>query len=68
MKKDVYKLDARVTVLFSQAQVDAMREIAHEEQTSVSGLVRTWVISEMQNHYLENLQNKIRLVKENQDD
>ena len=65
---DEYKLNARVTVLFSKAQVGALQEVARRKQTSVSGLIRRWVISELQDHYLSILQNNIVLVKEYQDD
>jgi len=62
-KTDIYKLDARVTILFSQAQVSALREVARKEQTSISGLVRKWTVSKLQDRYLDVLQNQIVLVK-----
>lgn len=45
---DEYKLDTRVTILFSRAQIETLREIAHEEQTSVSGVVRGLVKNKLE--------------------
>lgn len=65
---DEYKLNARVTILFSKAQVGALREVARKRQTSLSGLIRRWVVSELQVNYPSILQNNISIVKEYQDD
>ena len=65
---DEYKLDTRVTILFSKAQVGALREVARKRQTSLSGLIRRWVVSELQVNYPSILQNNISIVKEYQDD
>ena len=65
---DEYKLDTRVTILFSKAQVNALREVARKRQTSLSGLIRRWVVSELQVNYPSILQNNINIVKEYQDD
>lgn len=61
MDKDVFKLDTRVTILFSKAQVDAMRVIARQDQTSISGLIRKVVSDKLESDNIWNYAYEMRL-------
>ena len=67
---DIYKLDTRVTVLFSRAQADALQEIARQDQTSVSGLIRAMVTNKMEQNSIWNrvYRDQLKKLKEKHSD
>ena len=65
---DIYKLDTRVTVLFSRAQADALQEVARKGQTSVSAIIRALAVVELQKHHPKVLQVATQKMKEKHSD